>query len=462
MLFPRLYFLKENEQLLIESFTSRRVVNGPTTYVAPPLTLATRRSGMTLEPTDYLRVRNVLTGELRNEIGPQLFFPGPNDEVMDRLTAMPLKQNQYMRLIDRRNGVIRVVRGEASVVLGPTEEILESARDGINIDERTAVLVRNLASGELRLVTTPQVFVPAPTEELVEVRKRVVLEDHEMVVIKERSGAYRFRRGNDAERSFFLAPYEELVQFRWSSGLHKDRKELRVTQIDMRPKFMWYDFEVRTQDNVELVIGITFFWQIVDAETMVRTTDDITGDVCAHARSVIIQAVSQASLERFLAGFNAIIADAVVRPADPFYTERGVLIHAVEVRSIVCKDAGTQRILQEIIQETTNRLNRIQQQESENEVQLRQINGAIEAEALRRQLLETRREVAQLEAQIAGGAESERVQAFLLGLGDLPVAEKLAIFTTLRKQEALQALSGGTAQLYFTPAEVDLHIESRT
>jgi hypothetical protein len=251
------------------------------------------------------------------------------------------------------------------------------------------------------------------------------------------------------------------VQFRWSSGIHKDRRELRFTHLDRRPKFMWYEFEARTQDNVELVIGLTFFWQIADIAAMLRSTDDAPGDVCSHARSDIIQAISQVSLEHFLAAFNEVIGAAVLGEADPFYTERGVLLHAVEVRSVACKDPGTQRTLQEIIQETTNRLNRLQQQESENEVRMRQIGGEIAAEELRAQLMRVRREVQEAEARIAGGAEGERVRAFLAGLGDdLGKAEKLAVFHTLRKQEALTALSAGRASLFFTPEDVDLRIQT--
>lgn len=462
MLIPWIAFLKADEQLLIETPTRRTVVNGPGVVFTPALARVRRRAGLALGPTEYARVRDTLSGELRNVVGPQLYFPGPGEEVEERLDAIPLARNQYIRLIDRRSGAIRVERGEQSVVIGPTEEPLGEPRDGVNIDDQTAVLVRDTQSGGLELITRPQVFVPAPNQEIVEVRRRVRLEDHEAVVVKERSGAYRLRRGRDAERAFFLGPYDELVQFRWSSGLHKDRRDLKLTHLDQRPKFMWYEFEARTQDNVELVIGITFFWQIVDVERMVRTTDDAPGDVCSHARSRIIQSVSQVTLEHFLSAFNPIIGAAVPGSGDAFYDERGVVLHAVEVRSVACKDPATQRVLQEIIQETTNRLNRLQQQESENEVRLRQIRGEIEAEELRGRLMDVRRAVELAGAEIGGAAEAGRVRAFLDALGEaLAPTEKLGVFQTLRKQEALAALSAGSASLFFTPEDVDLRIQTR-
>jgi len=461
MIVPRLMFLKEDEQVLIESLTRRRTVNGPRVMLVLPWERAKRRRGLVLAPTEYLRIRNTLTGEVRNELGPQLYFATAEEEVVEHLSSIPLKHNQYVRLLDERTGVMRVERGESSVTLGPTERVLENAQDGVNVDAHTAVLVRDTRSGEKRLVTEPQVFIPAPGEEILQVRQRILLEDHETMVIKDEDGQYVFKRGRDQERSFFLGPYAELVELSWSTGIQKDQRALNISRIDARPKFMWYEFGARTQDNVELILGITFFWQIVDVEAMIGVTDDTPGDICSHARSAIIQSVSQVTLEQFLAAFNQVVRQAVLETDDPFYAERGVKLHAVEVRSIACQDPGTQHILQEIIRETTDRLNKLQKQESENEVQVKQLQGEIEAEHMKEQLLQTRRENVRAAALMEGEAEANRVRAFFDGLGEqLSPPEKASLFNTLRKGDALEKLSQGTAQLYFTPADVNLTIES--
>lgn len=463
MIIPWIYFLKEHEQLLIEGFTRRWTVDGPRAVLVHPWQRAKRRKGITLGPTEYLRVRNILSGGIHNEIGPQLYFSKADEEIGKQIPAIPLKHNQYVRLMDNRTGVIRVERGETSVYPEPTEKVLDGGvQDGINIDEHTAVLVRDTESGQLVLITEPQVFVPLPNQEIVEVRERVRLEDHEIVVVKDKLGKYTIRRGSDEERAFFLAPYSEIVTFYWSTGIHKDHRSLQISRIDLRPKFMWYEFEARTQDNVELVLGITFFWRIVDVEAMVSVTDDTPGDICSHARSAIIQSVSQVTLKQFLTAFNGVVRAAVIEADDSFYAERGVELNAVEVRSIECKDPDTQGVLQEIIRETTDRINRLQKQESENEVKLRQLQGEIEAEEMTGRLLETRRENVQAAARTEGEGEAVRVQAFFDGLDSgLSPADKVALFNTLRKQEAIEALSTGTAQLYFTPADVNLSIETR-
>jgi hypothetical protein len=425
---------------------------------------------LTLKENEYLHVKNRLTGVQRVERGPQLFFPGVNDDVTAELGAIPLRRDQYMRILNNETGVIRIVRGETSVYLEPNEIALAAAshegrhniHQAVKIDEKTAVLLRDISTGQIALNTEQGVFFPTPYQEIVEVRTRIALEDSQIIVIKDRTGKYRIRRGTDPERSFFLAPYEEIVPFLWSTGIHKDKRALKLDALDLRPKFMWYEFEARTQDNVELTLGITFFWQIVNVEGMLATTDDVTGDICSHARSSIIQAVSQVTLERFLADFNNIVRRVVVESRDPFYTERGVTLNAVEVRSIACKDPKTQDILNEIIQETTNRLNRLQKQESENEVRLRQMAGDTEVEQARARLLELQRENELNQATATGDAEARRLAAYLNGLGDMiSIENKIAIFNLLRKGEVLDTISRGSAHVYFTPADVNLSIESR-
>ena len=593
------HFLQEDDQLYVETFAQRRVINGPGVFFTNPFSKVTRRKGTLLSPTEFVFVEDILSGVQRVERGPQLFFLGVNDRILKKETAttlneheyihlknqisgaqrevrgpqlvflevgdeviayekahnlrendylyvkdlrtgiqriergpqsffpsvndliakegtaITLRKDQYVRVLDKRSGIQRVERGESRIFVQPDETILvnkdlsnaeveaaqatargteptsgltalhgppshipeqqpppakataptgqETVATAPKIDDQVAVLVRDIASGQLSLITEPGLFFPTPYQVIVELRQRVRLADYQIVVVKDKDGRQRVRRGTDTERSFFLAPYEEIVPFIWSSGLHKDKRALRIEALDLRPKFMWYEFEARTEDNVELTLGITFFWQVSDVEAMIRTTDDTTGDICSHARSSIIQAVSQVTLERFLAEFNDVVRRVVVESSDPFYRERGAVLHASEVRSIQCKDPQTQEILNEIIQETTNRLNRLQKQESENEVRLRQIQGETEVEQSRAELLNLQRANAINAATSEGEAEAQRVGAFLSGLGEqLSLEQKIAAFNLLRKGDILDTLSKGTAHLYFTPADVDLSIESKT
>merc|ERR1719181_2352322 len=96
-------------------------------------------------------------------------------------------------------------------------------------------------------------------------------------------------------------------------------------------------------------------------------TGDPKGDVWRHARSALIQAVGGVTLETFMSGFNELVS-AAARLDLSFFDERGVMLHSLEVISYSCKDEAQARVLQEIIQETTNRINALQKKRSENEV----------------------------------------------------------------------------------------------
>merc|ERR1712146_856867 len=98
-------------------------------------------------------------------------------------------------------------------------------------------------------------------------------------------------------------------------------------------------------------------------------------------------------------------------------------------------EASTSRVLQQIIQETTNRMNRLSQAESENEVNIYKMQGQIEQEKLNGDLLEIQHEHNKNEAQVSGEAEAERVGAFLSRLEkQVPkIGDRIAMWQVLRK-----------------------------
>merc|ERR1712178_363427 len=101
--------------------------------------------------------------------------------------------------------------------------------------------------------------------------------------------------------------------------------------------------------------------------------------------------------------FNEISTAAFEAQAtDGFYKERGVEIISMEVTRYEPVDAKTAQVLQEIIQETTNRINRLQAQESENDVLAAKLAADIQMERQRTQLIETQAKNEQLRAQMQG------------------------------------------------------------
>jgi len=142
---------------------------------------------------------------------------------------------------------------------------------------------------------------------VIEQRNRVKLADYESIIVSDVHGNHKYYFGkNEAERSFFLPPYNEFVKMQWSAGRRRERRDLIIDKIDLRPMYMSFEFDCRTADNVELILEGSFFWEITDLKAMNTYCNDATGDVCNHARSKFIEKVSKVTLQEFMGKFNQI------------------------------------------------------------------------------------------------------------------------------------------------------------
>jgi len=429
-------FLKPDEQLVLESPSSISVVNGPqVAWFVPVINSSHKRKALQLEEQQYAKIKDKLTGKMSVIAGPTLHFMGPYDEHVGTHDKIVLLNHQYARLIDTATGDVRVEKGEQTIVPGPFEHVAAKA-DAVYVDDETAVLVLSKESGQQRLVTHKGLFFPGKHDEIQEVRKLIRVEPHEVAIARDNAGKYHFYSGmlgmgdektngddpSDATgTTFFLRPHEELVTMLWSSGTSPEDLQANVvrnakavafkvpvTKIDMRPQYAFFEYVVRTSDNVELVLEGTIFWQVSDVATMIERTGDPKGDVWYHARSALIQAVSKVTLETFMQSFNAIVLEAAATDK-AFYDARGVVLHNLEVVRYEPKDAETGRTLQAIIQETTNHINRMQQQRSENEVEKERVTALIDIEKQKAGLIKERTANEKLEASVAGEAEGTKL-----------------------------------------------------
>ena len=434
MSFTFLQFLKPDEQLVLEGPSSISVVNGPATaFFAPIVNHARKRKALQLEEQQYAKVKDTLTGVITTVAGPTMHFLGPYDEHVGTHNKLVLLNHQYARLVDSSSGDVRIEKGEQTIVPTAYEHVEEMA-DAVYVDDETAVLVLSKETGQQRLVTDKGLFFPGKHDKIEEVRKLVRVEPHEVAIARDNAGKYHFYSGSGKDEhadaksdheatgtTFFLRPHEELVTMMWSSGTSQDDLEKNVVRnakavafkvpvqkIDMRPQYAFFEYSVRTSDNVELVLEGTIFWQVNDVARMIKRTGDPKGDVWYHARSALIQAVSSITLETFMESFNEIVQRAAATDK-AFYDERGVVVHNLEVVRYEPKDAETGRTLQAIIQETTNHINRMQKTKSENEVERERMAALIDIEKQRAGLIKEKTANEKLEASVAGEAEGTRL-----------------------------------------------------
>merc|ERR1711959_324188 len=465
--------------VLNDEDSNRRAVYGPCVeWLAPREELIAPGINQCpiLTQEEYIVVHDTLTGAKQNQVGPKMFQPGPFDEVTGKQTALNLAKNEYVKIKDE-HGRLRVERGEAKIVPQPLEEVLDSHKNNgvkkaVNIDEHHAVTLRNADTGTVELVTEHGLFIPGPYQEDIKEQKKIVLEEYEYMAYKDETGKFHYISGDSEMRNFFLPPFCEVVTQEWSTDLKKEHGTWeKVWRFDMRPSYMNYEFNCRTIDNVELVVDVSFYWQIIDVQSMIERTADAPGDICTHARSMIIQAVSNITLMEFLEKFNEVIrngagvgnAEGVLH--DDFYENRGVELLSVEVLQFKCSNPDTDKTLQAIIKETAERLKKKENQKGENEVAISKLEGEIEQEKLNKELIEIKKSHLKTESRIEGEAEYHKVVAFLGGVtGDgadevkVPLEDAVGLYQMLRKLDSVKALSASQSTLYVTPDDVNLTV----
>lgn len=481
--------LQQNQYVVVEDTLdgSTRIERGESMFwLQPHEKHSGIREAYLLNADQQVRLRNS-AGEIRCERGPQMVFPDVTEELVGGKveTAISLTPWEFCHIQDKRSGAIRLERGEKVIFLGPNDTVVKGKTKAYVIDKTHAVLVRDRQTGVQQLISEPQLFFPKPKQEVLEIRERISLTSNQAVILKDPEGNLHIRFGSNdspdeatsgAPSSFFLPPHWETVTLMWSRGRRREKRDLAITIFDTRPQYMSFEFNCRTSDNVEMVLEGTFFWEVEDIAAMLRFTGDAPGDVCAHARSCFIELISKVTLQEFMDQFN-VIALKAAKSDDTFYTQRGIKIHSLEVTRYACADRSTAIILEQIIAETTNRMNRLSCQESENEVKLAELQGQEEQENAKSSVLKIQQRHKIEMARAEGMAEAEKCLSFLkriedgnsdadedggIGLaGGHSAALAQELWHALRKAEAIRNVSSGTATVYFPPKDANLVLEHR-
>lgn len=471
-----------------------------------------KKKGTSLSQYESVKLKDSSSGKLRVEVGPKLVIPGPYETVLIKREGIKLSKTQWVRIMDETSGKRYVVKGEMVVYLGPTEKVIGAeVNEAYDVTPEQGVLVESTQTGQQRLVTKNEsgavLFFPSPYENVIEIRPLIRVEAHEAMVVLNDKGVYTFYGGastdpNATKRegtSFFLAPHSKVVQMHWSHGGDKTNREV-LDKVDLRAQYLQFEYNVRTVDNVQMKLQGLIFWQVLDVAKMVRTTQDARGDVWNHARNTIIQAISQVTLKEFMTGFNEIVSGAANETDSSFYDHRGVSLQSMEVTAYECVDEETANVLQDIIRQTTNRINELQKQESANEIAAAKLDADIKLEAKATSLLNTKaanefavlntrlQEEIKLEERRKELLEQKAINQKLQAVGNgeasgLKVSRSAAIFfdtikdsldgdteTTLQlyqlhqqlqsRDDTTANLAGGSAKLFVTPADFNLRLDT--
>mmetsp|Transcript_21809 Transcript_21809/g.74986 ORF Transcript_21809/g.74986 Transcript_21809/m.74986 type:complete len:523 (-) Transcript_21809:218-1786(-) len=480
VIFASIQTLAPEQQEVVEYLDGKAVVNGPTSKLFNPFRVRTRREALRIGELQYARIKNTLDMSVRMVEGTRKEFMGPYEESEGVTDKIVLKKDEYIRLVDMLTGVERIERGAKSLIPGAYEEYPAGVEQAIFIDRDQAPVVLNKADGSKRLHTTSGIFFPAPYEHIVELRELIRLLPHEIMVVRNSAGRYVIKSGRGADGTgagiaFFLGPFDTVVEMevsRFSEPLEGQNqvvsKEM-VSRFDMRVRKTFFQYDVRTSDNVALRVEGAIFWRITDVAKILSMTEDPVGDVAYKCRNALISAVGQVDLETFMGTFEGLIARAFsAQAADSFYPERGVEVQSLEVTKYACSDDETARTLNALIEETVFRLNQVMAQRSQNDVSAARLMSDIWLATQKTDLIQTRATNERLVAAQQGADEGIQLAKSLTTFFDrlntsLPDLDSRTDVYRLHKKvenhnERTKAIGSGKATLFLQPSDLNINL----
>lgn len=152
--------------------------------------------------------------------------------------------------------------------------------------------------------------------------------------------------------------------------------------------------------------------------------------------------------------------------ADSFYAERGVEIESMDITRYECADSGTALLLQQIVEQTTQRIKNLQVQETASAVQASSLAAEILWERQRTDLVHSRAENTLMEAEADGDAEGLQravfAKTFIRGLeASVPsIEQRLDLYKHHLRLESqnnmTKSLASGSLKLFLTPEDVGI------
>ena len=417
-------------------------------------------------------------GDLWMISGPRDYIPRVELEVVEKRKTIPLDKNEGIYVRDIQTGELRLVSGPQAYMLSPYEELWEKVltpvieelltQKGDPISER-GQRYREGAESAHRDKTRAVVF---------HVPQNAAVQIHDY---KERSARTVF--GPDL---VMLGPDESFTVLSLSGGKPKRPNLIKSLALLLGPDFMTDVFTVETSDHARLQLQLSYNWYFdVDrhdeqAAAKLFQVPDFVGDACKAIASRVRGAVAGEKFDEFHRNSARIIRTAVfgtdeeghIRDEFRFRTNNLVITN-IDIQSVEPVDERTleslQKSVQIAIQITTDAQEAAAKQDAERIEQAakarleRQVivdRGAAEGE--RKKLLELQAENAAIEATGQATAEARAKAEASRIQGELAVnlARQEAEAARVRAEaELAQLRARQEAELAHQQALINLEIE---
>lgn len=199
--------LGDDEQLYVQGYFHVQVFKGPGVKLLLPFTYRQylKRKAITLGAMNYVKLKNILTGDEWVESGPRLLFLGPYD-VADKISeGVSLSDCEFVLVQNDVTGAKEVVKGPCTWFPRTPTESCSLKKQALTLSNRECVHITDERTGKKTIQIGPRLWFPEPHE----VGKKiscVTVYNGEYVRIQDKSnGSVRVEKG---PKLWFADPQE--------------------------------------------------------------------------------------------------------------------------------------------------------------------------------------------------------------------------------------------------------------
>ncbi|HEY9609899.1 colicin uptake protein [Allocoleopsis sp.] len=304
-------------------------------------------------------------GDLWMITGPRDYIPRVEVEVVERRKAIPLDKNEGIYVRDIQTGELKLVSGPMAYMLSPYEELWEKQLASVveelitqkndPLTNRHRHLTGGHESSQIAGINQP-IFERDKTKAVVfHVPQNAAVQIHDY---KDRTARTVF--GPDL---VMLGPDEAFTVLSLSGGKPKRPNAIKSLALLLGPDFMTDIFTVETSDHARLQIQLSYNWYFdVDrhdeqAAVKMFQVPDFVGDACKAIASRVRGAVAGEKFDEFHRNSARIIRQAVFgideegRIRDEFRIRtNNLVITNIDIQSVEPVDERTLESLQKSVQ----------------------------------------------------------------------------------------------------------------
>lgn len=379
-------------------------------------------------------------GFMWQEKGPKRFVPSKYERIVRQLNVILINQNEAIYVQDVETAKMKMIRGPCAYLLAVNEELYnkpysewEISALGLDKNPSYWATVIHLEKGEMLCVLN--------------------YESNQETVIMGPS-------------TYILGPQEGVKVLSISAGKPKKNNALKIAKVRKGPDFMSDIFQVRTKDNAQLRLHITYKWEFLvdnDDAHKVFALNDFIGYSCHSLCSAIREEAAQHNFEDFHNSTVKIIRAALFKPhtiefsngaqvvvQGKYFDEVKFLVSEIDVKEITPVNEEISSLLNQSIKSNMIIVCKKMEQEANLTAQKEKVTAEAEIQRLRETLIDIENENLKLErietARIDGQALIETTRA-QKDSAEIKANSRLAL-DSYETSSVIDLLAGPTGERY--------------